>query len=181
MLIKNPEFISNSSIAILQGLIGKTIHTIFTPHLDAAGPHLAAPTLSMLASKDHFINFSCKWSETPQFLNDSWQITVAEHSDPLDIAQNASGALIDPCSISMYHATPIEKIEILEYSYAAEGEGAEEAVTYDQAILFHCADRSFCIACMLNGPGIAEYLHFSENVEVIQQMVSESTVRLVIE
>jgi len=135
----------------------------------------------MLLSKDAFINFSCKWSETPQFLNDSWQITVAKDGEPLDIAQNASGALIDPCTISMYHATPIEKIEILEYSYAAEDEGPEEAVAYDQAILFHCADRNFCIACILNGPGIATYLHFSENAEVIQQLVSESTVRLVIE
>jgi hypothetical protein len=82
----------------------------------------------------------------------------------------------------MYSAQPIRKIEIFEYRYAPDDEGPEESVHYDQAILFDCAEeRTFCIACLLNGPGIAHDLHFSEDTGVIHEMLNGSTVRLVLE
>jgi hypothetical protein len=34
---------------------------------------------------------------------------------------------------------------------------------------------------MLNGPGTADYLHFSEDNGVIQEMIDEATIRLVLE
>src|SRR3979411_3350583 len=108
------DFLSESSIFALRGLLGLTIHTIFAPNLDAAGAHLAAWKLSMLLKKDLFVNFSCEWSETPRYLNDSWLIEVAESSEPIGILQDASGTLIAPCTISMSKAQPIRKIEIFE-------------------------------------------------------------------
>jgi hypothetical protein len=155
-----------------------TIHTIFSPNLHAAGAHLAARTLSMLLSKGDFMNFRCEWSETPRFMNDSWQITVAEDVVPLNIATNDSGALIEPCKISMYQAKPIRKIEVFCYTNLPDGETEEETVNYDQAILFSCEDdRAFCIGCSLNGPGVADYLHFSEDPEVIRSITEGSSIR----
>jgi hypothetical protein len=174
------DFLSESSI-LARGLLGLTIHTIFAPNLDAAGAHLAAGKLSMLLQKDLFLNFSCKWSETPLYLNDSWLIEVAPSTEPIGILRNASGALVEPCTISMYKAQPIRKIEIFEYRHDLD-EGTDESVHYDRAIVFRCAEeRSFCISCMLNGPGTADYLHFSEDNGVIQEMIDEATIRLVLE
>jgi hypothetical protein len=175
------DFLSESSILTLRGLLGLTIHTIFAPNLDAAGAHLAAWKLSMFLQRELFVNFSCEWSETPLYLNDSWLIEVAEASEPIGIPRNTSGTLVEPCTISMYKAQPIRKIEIFEYRYDLD-EGIEESVHYDRAIVFRCAEgRSFCISCMLNGPGTANYLHFSEDDGVIREMIDESTIRLVLE
>ena len=175
------DFLSESSILVLRELLGLTIHTIFAPNVDAAGAHLAAWKLSMFLKKDLFVNFSCQWSETPRYLNDSWLIEVAEAVEPIGILRNESGALIEPCTISMYKAQPIKKIEIFEYRYDLD-EGAEESVNYDRAIVFRCAEgRSFCISCMLNGPGIATYVHFSEDDDVIREMIDQSSIRLVLE
>jgi hypothetical protein len=181
-MTKRQSFLSDASISVLRLLLGVQVFTIFAPNLDAAGSHLAAWKFSFLIRKDFFVNVSCEWSETPRFLNDSWLITFSESSDPIGIAKNASGALTAPCTISMYKAEPIEKIEIFEYHDDADGE-LDESVHYDKAIVFRCGrdGRSFCICCMLNGPGIATDLHFSEDPVVIEEMVSGSKVRLVLE
>lgn len=176
------QFLTDQSIAALRRLLGRTIYTIYAPNLDAAGAHLAAWTLSMSLEKNSFMNFSCQWSETPHFLNDAWQITVAEGKGPLGIRVDESGALISPCTISMYKAKPIERIEILAFTNAADNEGVEETVNYDQALLFTCEGaRAFCIGCLHHGPGIAEWMHFSEGPEVINEIVAGSSVRLVLE
>jgi hypothetical protein len=176
----NSCLISDESISILRQLLGISIHTLFAPHLDAAGAHLASPSLAMLLEKNRYLNFTCERFETPHYLNDSWQIRIAQSSNPLDIPQNSSGALIAPCTINMYGTHSITKIAI--YEYLRMEEEVEESVQYDQSILFECSDgHSFCIACMLNGPGIATYLHFSEDKKVIQEMTGESHVRLILE
>jgi hypothetical protein len=176
------NLLSDQSVSVLRKLLGIKVYTIFAPNLDAAGAHLAASKLSMLIKKDHFVNFSCEWSETPRYLNDSWLIEVAESSNPIGIQQDDSGALIAPCTIKMYRAQPIIEIQIYNYCYVPEKEGPEESVQYDQAILFRCAEeRAFCIGCLLNGPGIANDLHFSEDAGAIQEMIDSSTVRLVLE
>lgn len=172
------ELLSSESIAALQNLLCKSIYTIWAPNLDAAGAHLAAWTLSMNLSKDSFMNFSCEWSETPYYLNDSWQITVQEGIAPLNIKRQADGAYLDVCTISLYQAKPIRQIEILTYE-DIDKDRPEETVHYDQAIKFVCEEgKMFCIGCLLNGPGIATYLHFSEDPSVIQEMTDGSTARL---
>jgi hypothetical protein len=173
------KFLSTNSISALQKLLGKTIHSLWAPNLDAAGAHLAAWTLSMHLGQHSFMNFSCEWHETPKFLNDSWLITVKEDSSPLNIARNDTGAFLGVCNINIYFAKPIKRIEIFAYTNSTDNEDPEETVNYDQAILFTCeGGRAFCIGCMLNGPGIATYLHFSEDQSVIQTIVEHSTVRL---
>jgi len=173
------NFLSTDSISALRKLLGRTIHTLCAPNLDAAGAHLAAWTLSMDLGQHSFMNFSCAWQETPNFLNDSWLITVEEDSSPLNIARNDDGAYIGVCHIHMYFAKPIRKIDVFAYTNSADNEGPEETANYDQAVLFTCeGDRAFCIGCMLNGPGIATYLHFSEDQSGIQTIVEHSTVRL---
>jgi hypothetical protein len=176
------KFLSTDSISALQKLLGKTIHTLWAPNLDAAGAHLASWTLSMLLDQGSFMNFSCEWHETPKFLNDSWLITVRQDGSPLNIARDDTGSFLGVCSINMYFAEPIERIDIFAYSNSAESESQEETVNYDQAILFTCeGEKAFCICCMLNGPGIATYLHFSEEDRIIREMIAESTIRLVLE
>src|SRR5258707_255851 len=123
-----PEFLTDESVSALRLLLGRSIHTVYAPNLDAAGGHLAAWTLSMLLGKDSFMNFSCQWSETPHFLNDSWQITVAEDCVPLRILLSDSDALVEPCTISMYGAKPIQRIEIHSYTNGGDNEGIEETV-----------------------------------------------------
>jgi len=173
------QFLTDESISVLQRLVGLGVHRLYAPKPDVAGAHLAAWTLSMLSGQGDFVNFSCEWSETPHFMNDSWQITVAEASIPLKIATDEKGALLGPCTISMYHAKPIRKIEVFSYTNVSDNDGAEETVNYDQAILFTCeGDRVFCIGCMLEGPGIATFLHFSEDPAVIQTIVEGSAIRL---
>jgi hypothetical protein len=173
--------ISDESIETLRRLIGVSVHTIWCPNLDAAGAHLAAWTLAMLIEKGRFFNFSCEWSETPIYLNDSWMIEVFEASGPANILKNNEGAYLNVCSISMWRAQPIEQIEIFEYQTETDKEHPEETTLYDQALVFRCAGgRSFCICCLLNGPGIATYLHFSEDPAVVEEMTSGSKVRLVL-
>jgi hypothetical protein len=173
------KFLSTDSISALRKLLGKTIHTLWAPNLDAAGTHLASWTLSMLLGQNSFMNFSCEWHEMPHFLNDSWQMTVNEDSGPLNIVREDTGAFLGVCTINMYFAKPISRIDVFTYTNSADKEGPEETVNYDQAVLFTCeGDRTFCIGCMLNGPGIATYLHFSEDQSVIQTIVEHSTVRL---
>jgi hypothetical protein len=171
--------LSTNSISALRKLLGTTVHTWWATNLDAAGAHLASWTLSMLLGQKSFMNFSCEWHETLKFLNDSWLITVREDSSPLNINRDDTGAFLGVCTINMYSATPIKRIDIFEYTNSADNEGPEETVNYDQAILFTCeGERTFCIGCMLNGPGIATYLRFSEDQTAIQTIVEHSTIRL---
>jgi hypothetical protein len=173
------KFLSSNSISALRTLLGKSIHTLWAPNLDAAGAHLASWTLSMLLGQGSFMNFSCEWHETPKFLNDSWLITVREDSGPLNITRDDTGSFHGVCTINMYFAMPIKRIDIFAYTNSGDDQGSEEVVNYDQAILFTCeGERAFCIGCMLNGPGIATYLHFSEDQTVIQTIVEHSTIRL---
>jgi len=173
--------LSDESIATLRRLIGTTIHTIWCPNLDAAGAHLAAWTFAMLIEKGRFINFACQWSETPIFLNDSWLLQVSESDDPVNIDKSEDGAYRGVCTISIYGAQPIERVEVFEYQSETDQDHPEETTLYDQALIFQCAGgRSFCICCMLNGPGIATYLHFSEDISVMEEMIRGSRNRLVL-
>jgi hypothetical protein len=177
--MSNQGFLSTDSIAALRLLIGKTVHTLWAPNLDAAAAHLAACSLSMLLGNGSFMNFSCKWQETPHLLIDSWLISVHQDDAPLHIAKDNTGAFRDVCTINMYFAKPIKRIDIFAYTNRFDNEPPEETVNYDQSILFTCeGDRKFCIGCMLSGPGIAKYLNFSEDQKTIETIVEHSTVRL---
>ena len=139
---------------------------------------MAAPSFSFLLSKDEFLDFSCLWSGTRKYLNDAWEVTVSKSVKPRGITVNETGALLQPLStISMYGAKPVERIEVYERTDLDENDEAE-SVQYDQALVFHHGNRRFCIACSLNGPGLAEDLKFSEDEAGIDRLLEYSSLRL---
>jgi hypothetical protein len=171
--------LSDESIANLRRILGRSIHTIFAPNLDAAGPHLASWALSMMKGVGSFITFECERRETPYFMLDSWIIHVAESSQPLRIERNESDGLISCSTISIYNATPVEAIDVYRFTDSHEDKGVSEAVEYDGAIIFRCEQgKQFAIGCSLNGPGIAEFVHFSEDTGVIADLIGSGKLRL---
>lgn len=174
--------LSDTSIANLRLILGHTVHSLSSPNLDAAGPELASWALSIWMEKGRYITFECEWRETPVFMLDFWTIHVAENSHPLRIKTDESGALISPCSISIYNATPVEAIDVYRFSDSHEDKGISEAVEYDGALVFRCQnEKQFAIFCSLHGPGLAEYLRFTESPEVIARVLATEVLRLTLQ
>ncbi len=112
-------------------------------------------------------------------LNDYWQL-IAKHDDrPEGIKVDSANAIVAPCGNHFYDTAPISKIEIYAFSYSGGECAQEEDVAYDQAILFQLENgKSFCVACQLDGPGIATDVHSSEEVETIRKPIEGSRLRL---
>jgi len=172
--------LSDESIIALESLIGSTIHTIFATNLDAAGGHLAGWKLSMMLSNKLFMTFECEWQETPFFLMDSWGIKVKLAQNPLGIALNADGALIDCSHIHIYESSSIERIEVYRFADEYQRDEVAESVEFDGALVFRSQRRDFVIGCSMDGPGIATYLHFSEDARVIAELTDGAECRLVL-
>ena len=173
--------ISPESLATLQSLLGRSIPTMFAPRLDASGAHLAGRQISMLLADGSFATFECVWSETQEYLIDSWVITVAKSDQPLGIPIDASGSIVDPCTISVFGAKPIRLITIYQAVDIHDGDKGEEAVKYDGTLVFAGEDGPyFAIGCMLNGPGCAEDLHFSVDAGIIESLIGDSKARLIL-
>jgi hypothetical protein len=69
-------------------------------------------------------------------------------------------------------------IEIYSLS-ASDSEDDNESVLYDKALQFVRENgSSFCVACQLNGPGIAEFVRLSEDPKVIQEFLEGCHLRL---
>src|ERR1700675_3541036 len=164
------ERIRESSVRALRRLLGRRVYTIYAPCLQVAGPHLTEPSLSILTTDNDnenwvhkFIVFSCDYFETPNFALDYWQVHVSDEEMPDRIPVNSDRCLVAPCTINLYKAEPIDRIEIFSFDLSRNDGTRQEEVSYDQAIRFHSGERaSFCVACQLNGPGIRTEVHFSE-------------------
>jgi hypothetical protein len=64
-------------------------------------------------------------------------------------------------------------------SWPANEQLDAESVVYDRAIRFQRQDgSSFCIACQLNGPGIATEVHVSDEEETIADLLGGCTLRV---
>jgi hypothetical protein len=179
---------SVDSLNALKLLIGRSVHSVLSPCLQAAGQHFTSPSFSISISdqtiegwRHRYINFRCDWFEAPVFLRDYWTIHVEETKHPIGIDVNASGAIVAPCTINFYRAQPIQRIEVYRLHDRAQNESQAEEVSYDKAILFRTeSGRRFCIACQLNGPGIATEVHLSEQEETILELIEGSKLRLTI-
>jgi len=178
--------ISQDSLPILQGLIGRQIHRVYAPCLQVAGAHIASPSFSVPLSNEiagkwvhKYVNFRCEWSETPLTLTDWWKILVSVDNKPCGIEVDSKGAIVAPCTIHFYKSGPIKQIEVFEFEWSA-GQGNEvEAVAYDNAIRFELeGGNALCIACQLNGPGIATEVHLSEDETTIGQFLEGSRLRI---
>jgi hypothetical protein len=183
---QNSEYsvrISDDGLSVLRSMIGNRFHTIYAPCLNVAGADLAAPSLSILVFdrvtgnwRNEYIVIRCNWHETPLMLNDYWQILVSREDKPNQIDVNSTGAVVAPCTINYYQATPITKIEVYEFEWVDQG---QESIRYDNAIRFEQGNgQAFCVACQLNGPGIATDVHISEDPVVISQFLAGSRLRL---
>ena len=175
------------TISALRVLIGRQVHTIYAPVLAVAGAHVAAPSLAISISDQvggrwvhRFLNLKAVWSETPRFMNDYWELQAFEGPAPLGISTNAESAMISPCSIHFYGAGGLEVTNIRVYTYSAPDlEDASESVIYDKVLQFQRANgSSFCIACQLNGPGLAEDVHLTEDPVIIQAFLEDCQQRL---
>jgi len=179
--------ISQETLNTLRVLIGRQIHTIYAPVLAVAGTHVSAPSFAISISDQvgdqwvhRFLNFKALWSETPRFLNDYWELLAFEDEAPLGISQNSERAMLAPCSVSFYEngSSAIASIKIYTFS-VLDTEDENESVMYDKVIQL-CRDNgsSICLACQLNGPGIAEDVHLSEDPLVIQSFLDGCQLRL---
>ena len=179
--------ISQETLNTLRVLIGRQIHTIYAPVLAVAGTHVSAPSFAISISDQvgdqwvhRFLNFKALWSETPRFLNDYWELLAFEDEAPLCISQNSERAMLAPCSVSFYEngSSAIASIKIYTFS-VLDTEDENESVMYDKVIQL-CRDNSssICLACQLNGPGIAEDVHLSEDPLVIQSFLDGCQLRL---
>ncbi len=182
------ERISPASLSFLKSMIGRKLHTIYAPCLAVAGPHLAAPSFSipLLDEIDgtwrhRFVNVSCQWFETPRFLNDYWRLIVTSDTKPEGIELNASNAMVGPCTMHFYgDVSPISTIDVYELQRLLDTPD-DEAVLYDKVICFRCENgRSLCIACQLNGPGLATDVHFSEDEKTMSEFLDGTRLRLTI-
>ncbi len=172
--------VSQDTISALKTLIGRQVHTIYAPVLAVAGAHLAAPSFAISISEQilgrwvhRFLNLKAVWSETPRFMNDLWELQAFEGATPLGISTNAENAMVSPCSIHFYENGGSEVTTIRVYTLSApELADASESVVYDKVIQFVRANgSSFCIACQLDGPGIAEDVHLTEDPVLIGTFV----------
>lgn len=178
--------ISEDGLLILRGLIGRQIFRVLAPCLQAAGAHFAAPSLSIPFSDEvagkwshRYVNIRCEWSETPLTLTDYWDILITCENRPTGIDVDSRGAVVAPCTINFYMATPIKKIELYEFLWPVEPGDCTEAVRYDQAIRFEREDgTAICVACQLDGPGIATEVHISEDEVTIREFLEGSNLRV---
>ncbi len=179
--------IAQSSVLVLTALIGRRVHCVYAPSLDVAGTHVAAPSFSVSISDQvgeawvhRFVNLKARWSETPRFMNDYWELQASDDHSPIGISVNTENALLSPCSISFYEngGSMITKIEIYTLS-VPDLEDDNESVLYDKALQFVRENgSSFCVACQLDGPGIAEFVRLSEDPKVIQGFLKDCCLRL---
>lgn len=178
--------ISEAGLSVLRGMIGNRFHTILSPCLQVDGAHLTAPSFSILVFDkvtrnwaEQYIVVRCKWYETPLVFSDYWQILVSCEDRPDQIDVDSAGAVVAPCTINFYLATPITKIEVYEFEWSDEVDLGRETVRYDKAIRFEQeSGKTFCIACQLNGPGIATDVHISEDAATISQFLHGSRLRV---
>jgi hypothetical protein len=99
-------------------------------------------------------------------------------TNPVGIAVNSDGALVAPCTINLYNATPISSIEVYCNCWEWSDDDAAERVEWDSALLFEMQqDRRFCIWCQLDGPGIATEVSYTEKQELIEDVLKNASLR----
>jgi hypothetical protein len=178
--------ITVESLSVLQAMLGNRFHHIYAPCLQVAGAHQAAPSFSIpifdkiTGNWSHqYVVIRCSWAETPLCFSDYWQLVVSIEDRPNGIDVDPQGALIAPCTIRYFQAAPVSKIEIFEFRISEGSRQEKETVRFDRAIRFLQENgRAFCIACQLDGPGIATDVHISDDEHMISEFLAGSELRL---
>jgi hypothetical protein len=179
--------LSKASLSVLRGLVGRAVHRVYASCLQVDKRHLTAPSISIPTSDEtkdgwvhRYVIVRCEWFETPETRTDYWQLFVDNEDKPSGIDLSDSKGIVAPCTINFYgHSSPIMKVEVYKFSWPANEQVDAENVIYDRAIRFQRQDgSSFCIACQLNGPGIATEVNISDEEETIADLLSGCTLRV---
>ena len=116
-----------------------------------------------------------EYFETPHYLNDYWELIVHRQRYPYGI-EVRDGALIDPCSVSLLPAAEIRSVSV--YELMSDQDDMGEQVAYDQGLRFVRSDgRTFAIACLLSGPGIATDVQYTDDEQLMATWFEHSRVR----
>jgi hypothetical protein len=179
--------LSEASLSVLHGLVGRAVSHVYAPCLQVDKRHLTTPSISIPTSdqtKDGWVHryviVRCEWFETPETRTDYWQLFVDNEDKPYGIDFSESQGMMAPCTINFYgHSSPILRVEVYKFSWPPTEQLDAENVVYDRAIRFQRHDgSSFCIACQLDGPGIATEVHVSDDEETIADLLRGSTLRV---
>jgi hypothetical protein len=178
---------SEASLSVLRSLLGRTIYRMLSPCLQVAGLHIASPSVSIPLTdqegegwRHHYAVIRCEWVETANG-NDFWQMIVTPESKPAGIEVDAQNGILAPCTINFFGSSQIKQIEIFESNSHPAG-FREQGVTYDQAIRFCLEEGKFiCVACQLNGPGIATEVSISGDDETIKGFLADSWLRMTLD
>jgi hypothetical protein len=174
-----PDDVSHRS---LMKLIGVNPWRILAPCIQAAGMHFTSPSFSIERGSSAYSTINCAWFESPHTFTDYWRLSIADAASPAGIAVRSDGAIVAPCAIKLFGATPIASIEIHSSRWGWSDSDAEECIEWDSAILFQLQGRRhFCIWCQIDGPGIATEVSFSESRELIREVLKDATLRIRIE
>jgi hypothetical protein len=170
--------LDDPSTALLSNLIGQKIYTIHAPCLQVAGQHFTAPSLSIVLGTRQWLNLRCEWFEAPYTRADYWRMSISRDDRPSGIGMRSDGAIVAPCTICFFEAEPISSIVVFSTRWDWVDPNDEEHLIYDSALLFETqAERSFCIWCQLDGPGIATEVHFTQDRDLINQVLEGSAPR----
>ena len=179
--------LSEASLSVLHGLVGRAVHRVYAPCLQVDKRHLTAPSISIPTSDEtkhgwvhRYVIVRCEWFETPETRIDYWQLFVDNEDKPSGLDFSEAKGIVAPCTINFYgYSSPILRVEVYEFSWPANEHLGAENVVYDRAIHFQRQDgSSFCIACQPNGPGIATEVHVSDDDETIAHLLSGCTLRV---
>jgi hypothetical protein len=181
-LFSDTAHLDDESHQSLTKLIGIDPWRILTPCIQVAGAHFTSPSLSIECGPRTYSTIHCEWFESPYTLKDYWRLSIKEAASPAGIEVRSDGAIVAPCTINLFGATPIAAIEIHSSRWSFWDCDAEERIEWDSALLFRLRDhRRFCIWCQLDGPGIATEISFTESPQLIEEVLKDTTLRIRIE
>jgi hypothetical protein len=166
----------------LMKLIGVSPWRILAPCIQAAGMHFTSPSFSIERGPNAYSTITGAWFESPHTFTDYWRLSIADAVGPEGIEVRSDGAFVAHCTIRLFGATPITTIEVYGSRWRWSDSDSEERIEWDSALLFHLQDRRhFCIWCQIDGPGIATEVSFTENPELIREILKDTTLRTRIE
>ena len=170
------------SLKPLKGLLGLRLYRILAPCLQVAGQEFTAPSLSFEKEAKQYVVIACEWFESPYTWTDYWRFSISEQVQPAGIEISPDGAIVSPCTIHFYQPHTISSIQIRSSRWDWSNTEEEEHIEFDSLLLFNTHEgRQFCIWCHANGPGIATEVHFTQDGELISDLLKSTHRRLHLE
>jgi hypothetical protein len=114
--------LSEASLFVLHGLVGRAVSYVYAPCLQVDKRHLTAQSISIPTSdqtKDGWVHryviVRCEWFETPETRTDYWQLFVDNEDKPSGIEFSESKGIVAPCTINFYgYSSPILKVRFID-------------------------------------------------------------------